>query len=136
MYFTSYVQDKRWDRGLVVSEFKEGRYQPPYPLSQNINATGEHYIDYLSYISADGSYWLFSSNREDPEKESCRIYVSFKDDSGQWDDPLNLSHFLNFDQDSRDPAISPDGKYLFFSSGENIYWVRSTVIDKIKKLQP
>jgi Tol biopolymer transport system component len=136
IYYTSYVQDKRWDRGIVMSKYENGAYQTPQLLPENINIPDPKTIDYLPYIAPDGSFLLFCSNRHDPENESCRIYISFKDEDGTWRNPLNLSYFLNFDQDSRDPALSADGKYLFFSSGENIYWVRSTVIDKIKTLQP
>ena len=134
MYYTSYVQDKKWDRGIMVSKFKDGEYQTPQPLREHINTPDMNTIDYLSFVSADGSFLLFSSNRHDTSKESCHIYVSFLDDAGNWGDPLDLSEFLYFHEDSRDPALSPDGKYLFFSSGENIYWVSTTVIDKIRSL--
>lgn len=135
IYYTSHIQGKRWDRGIVVSKFRNGAYQAPQPLPGMINVPDPETIDYLPFIAPDGSFLLFCSNRHDPENESCRIYVSFSDERKQWGEPLNLSEFLFFDRDSRDPLISPDGKYLFFSSGENMYWVKATVIDKIRKLK-
>ncbi|MCF7832757.1 MAG: hypothetical protein K9N05_04170 [Candidatus Marinimicrobia bacterium] len=133
MYFTSYVPEKRWNRGIVVSKFINGKYTEPVPLPETINTPDENTIDYLSYISPDGSYILFSSNRHDTSKESCSIYVCFKNRNKLWSKAINLSNYLGLNEDNRDPALTTDGKYLFFSSGENIMWVKTSVIRKCKR---
>lgn len=133
IFYTSYVPGKRWDRGIAMSKYMNGTYSDPIILPETINTPGSDAIDYLSYVSPDGSYLLFSSNRHDTSKESCSIYVSFKGRNGTWGPAKNLSHFLGHYEDTRDPAITADGKYLFFSSGENIMWVSSTVVTKCKR---
>jgi WD40-like Beta Propeller Repeat len=133
IYYSSYVQGKRWDRGILMSKFIKGKYSDPTPLPETINIPNKEAIDYLSYVSPDGSYILFSSNRHDTSKESCSIYVSYKDKNDSWGPAKNLSHFLGHFEDTRDPAISSDGKYLFFSSGKNIMWVKTSVIYKCKR---
>ena len=116
-----------------MSKFINGKYSDPAPLPETINAPGKYAIDYLSYVSPDGSYILFSSNRHDTSKESCGIYVSFKSKNGTWGPAKNLSRFLGHHEDTRDPKISADGKYLFFSSGNNIMWVKTSVVKKCKR---
>ncbi len=47
---------------------------------------------------------------------------------------IDLSLEMNFEKNScKFPYVSPDSKYMFFSSGENIYWVSAKIIDKLKK---
>ncbi len=132
IYYTGYVHGKRWDRGILRSKFEKGSYLSPEILSETINVIDTNAIDYTPYIAYDESYLLFCSNRHDVTKEHCRIYISFKGQDDRWSKPIDINSIMNFDYDSRDPYISPDGKYLFFSSGENIYWISSGILNKIK----
>ena len=132
MYYTSHVQGKKWERGIVWATWKNGQFVNAQPLPETINTPDINTIDYLPYISPDGSFILFASNRHDTSKETCRLYVSFKDERGIWSEAVDLNRKMMYFKDSRDPALSPDGKYLFFSSGENIMWVRSSIISKVK----
>lgn len=42
---------------------------------------------------------------------------------------------MNFTESSKFPYVTHDKKFLFFSSGENIYWIDSKILDieNIKK---
>lgn len=133
IYYTSYVQGKKWDRGIVYAKWKNGTFADPQPLPDPINTPDINTIDYLSFIAPDGSFILFCSNRYDTSKETCRLYVSFKNKNGIWSDAVDLNSIMGYTLDSRDPALSPDGKYLFFSSGRNIMWVSSDIIKKAKE---
>jgi hypothetical protein len=44
------------------------------------------------------------------------IYVSFKQEDDSWGTPKNLGENINSAASDWKPVISPDGKYLFFSS--------------------
>jgi len=86
-------------------------------------------LNYTPFIAPDESYLLFCSNRQNPEKELCHIYVSFKNKNGDWGNPVDLSLKMNFARSSKFPYISPDDKFLFFSSGKIIYWIDSKILD-------
>jgi len=51
---------------------------------------------------------------------------------------MNLNIEINYDYPCAFPYVSPDGKYLFFTSHDelnnesNIYWVNSSIIEKIR----
>ncbi len=129
VYYNGPVEGKRWNRGILRARFVNGQYQKPEILPASINLMDTRAVDYTPFIAPDESFLLFCSNRHDLSGESCRIYVSFRNDPDRWSDPVNLSDRIGFDGDSRDPALSPDRNYLFFSSGENIYWVSARILD-------
>jgi hypothetical protein len=131
IYYTGYVEGKRWNRGIIRSRFENGRYQNPEIFGEPINIIDTNAVDYTPFISEDESFLLFCSNRNDVTQEDCRIYICFKDSKDNWSEPININSIIGFDFDSRDPYVSPDQKYLFFSSGENIYWVSTKIFDNI-----
>ena len=132
IYYNGYVEGKRWNRGILRSRYENGKYQNPEILNEPINIIDTNAVDYTPFISKDESFLLFSSNRHNVTQEDCRIYICFRDSTDHWSNPININNITGFDSDCRDPYISPDQKYLFFSSGENIYWVSTNIIDDIK----
>jgi Tol biopolymer transport system component len=77
-------------------------------------------------IARDGSYIIF-----DTEDDISRLFVSFKDKDGSWGEAIDLTEH-GFEPDSRGAYISPDGKYLFFSYKDDIWWIDTKVIEKLK----
>lgn len=77
-------------------------------------------------IALDGSYIIF-----DTEAESSKMFVSFKDQNGNWRKAIDLTKH-GFEPDMRGAYISPDGKYLFFSYKGDIWWVDIKIIEQLK----
>ncbi|OGU61391.1 MAG: hypothetical protein A2V66_16075 [Ignavibacteria bacterium RBG_13_36_8] len=104
-----------WD--LYISHFSDGKYSPPEKYPSPINT---EFNEAAPYIVQDGSYILFNSNR--PHGQGIMsIFVSFKNEDGSWNEPINLREkfFSNPLCGDWGPVISPDGKYIFFSSFRN-----------------
>ncbi len=131
IYYTGHVKGKRWDRGILYAEYKDGKYLTPRILDKPINIINPTAVDYTPFIARDEKYLLFSSNRHNPTREHCLIYISFKDSESNWTNPVNLSNEIEFNEDSRDPYVSPDGKYLFFCSDKKIYWMDTKILDRL-----
>jgi len=127
LFYAGAVAGKLYNRGIYSSIYKNDKYQTPVLLAEPINIMDPQILDYTPFIAPDESYLLFSSNRQNPEQELCHIYISHKNETGDWSEPIDLSAKMNFTQSSKFPYISPDGKYLFFSSGKNFYWVSTDV---------
>ena len=61
--------------------------------------------------------------------------------NGKWSEPKNMGSAINSDEWEFAPALSPDGRFLFFTRRESfntlkpskIYWVDSKIIDQIKE---
>jgi Tol biopolymer transport system component len=125
---------------IVRSKFKNNIYLKPDTLPTCINM-GRYNSD--PYIAPDDSYLLFASRRLNDQVD---IYISFHDTlSDTWSEPVNMGELINKNLQpsylgiDRFPAISPDGKYLFFSryNGYNndcdVFWVSANIIDRLKE---
>lgn len=105
-------KDDNHDGNIYVSNFSNGKWSPMRKLNENINT--ESYETHAS-ISADGSKLYFASNREGGFGD-LDIYVSHKDEMGNWGPAVNLGENINTQFNENTPFITNDGKTLFFSS--------------------
>jgi len=122
------------DFGIYRAEFINGAYEKPELLPPSINAA-ETVLNRFPFIATDESYLLFSSYRLNNQQD---IFISFRLSDGTWTEAYNLGETINLDRGERFPAVSPDGKYLFFTrwvspDNEDVMWVSANVIDDIKK---
>jgi outer membrane protein OmpA-like peptidoglycan-associated protein len=87
------------------------------------------YVEYAPSISADGKVMVFQSDRSG----DYNLYESFKDEMGEWSNPVLLKGNINNHGDSTDliggPSLSYDGNFIcFFASfkgglgSEDIYY--------------
>ncbi len=129
IYFTGELEGVMFNRGIYNSRYVKGRYERPELLPGSINT---QYLDYTPFISPNESYLLFSSTRPSMEESNIRIYASFHNHDDSWTEPKNLNDAMNFNQPSRFPYLTPDGKFIIFQSGENYYWVSSKILDTCK----
>ncbi|MCP3998751.1 MAG: hypothetical protein GY722_27320, partial [bacterium] len=68
-----------------------------------------------SCISPDGDYVVFTSKRDEGLGDGD-LYVSFKLPDDTWTKARNLGAPVNTEHREFCPSVSPDGKYLFFTS--------------------
>ena len=85
-------------------------------------------------VAPDGHFLVFYSARGGISSD---LYVSFSDGNGGWKAPVKLGADFNSPNDEYGAHLSADGKYLFFtrhtSTGNSIYWVVTSAIDKLKQ---
>jgi len=107
VYFTSH------DMNICCSKCVDGKYMPPEKLGDNVNTPiGE----YNSYVSPDESYLIFTSHGWDKGAGRGDLFVCFMQKDGSWTKPVNMGLGVNSNVVDMCPSVSPDGKYLFFSS--------------------
>ena len=94
-----------------VKKSKRGTWNSPRPYGKNINTS---FYEGNAVLSADGETMYFVSERKGG-KGNGDIWMAEK--SGRdWNKPVNLGDSINTPFKETTPWISPDGKYLFFSS--------------------
>ena len=118
------------DSDLYCTRFIGGNYQAPEALPAVINTSNS---EFCPYIDPEDNFILFSSNRPD-SFGFHDIYISSKDESGNWTEPVNLGSEINTDNDEAFAFFSYDNLYFFFTTqhandlGYNPYWVDAEVI--------
>ncbi|MBK7133595.1 MAG: hypothetical protein IPH69_12470 [Bacteroidales bacterium] len=98
-------------------------------LGRPLNTEGDN-LDF--FVSGDESYMIVTNRPQ--------LAVSFRKNDGTWTNPQNFGKDINFGLGSWGPWVTPDNKYLFYSTGTKpdysdvaVYWVRiDSVIDSLK----
>ncbi|MGB0523064.1 MAG: OmpA family protein [Flammeovirgaceae bacterium] len=85
----------------------------PKKMNKNINTK---YVETSASYSFDGSKLYFVSDRPDLTKGGADIFVSERDEDGEWGEPKNLGFTINTTYDEDGVYIHPDGKTMYFSS--------------------
>lgn len=102
---------------LWWSEFKNGKYQKPQNLGNNINSkSGE----WGSCVSPNGNFIIFENSGK-PQNQSAAgdLYIAFKE-NGKWQKPIHFMNKLNSIGSDLSPKIHGDTFY-FASNRENNY---------------
>lgn len=132
LYFHSKKHKGKGGLDIFKSEFNDGNYSEPENLGDAINSRGN---ESDVFVAGDESYLIFSSDDRSEGYGSGDLYISFQDENGNWSEAVNMGQDINSEEMEYCPKVSPDGKYLFFSSYRddtaNIYWVDAKIIDII-----
>lgn len=137
LYFMGYLEGQWINIGIYRAELINGDYAKPELLPPSIN-TLNGVRNWTPYIAPDESYLIFCSTRGLPASDQGDLYISFRQPDGSWTDPVSLGEPINTKEMERFPAVSPDGKYLFFTrdtpgSDEDVYWVSAKIIDRLRE---
>jgi hypothetical protein len=131
LYFNS-QREGRGTNNIFRSALQDGVYGPAEKLPAPINS---EYREFDAYVSVDEDVIVYSSERPGGYGGSD-IYVSFVDENGDWAIPQNLGGEVNSSASEYGAMPSPDGRYLFFTSGrtgdENIFWISMQVVDALR----
>jgi Tol biopolymer transport system component len=109
LYFTSDRNGTSFD--VYRSRLVDGKYQEAESLGPAVN-DGRYTIE--AFVAPDESYILLGSFAQD-SLGNADLYISYNK-NGVWSKPVNLGSTINTRARDYSPRISPDGKYLIFSS--------------------
>ena len=114
--------------GICRFRSVNGKYSEREHLRGGVNSPkpGAH-----PCISPDESYLVFDSKRSENPEDSD-LFVSFRRLDGAWGDAVNLGPHINTPSSDICASLSPDGKFLFYQSRGDIYWVSTRIIDELK----
>ena len=97
---------------IYISVYENKRWNPAVSLGKPINS---RYYEANAAFSPDGNSIYFSSNRKE-SLGGMDIFRSDKQEDGTWGEPVSLGPGINTILNEDVPAVSPDGKRLYFSS--------------------
>jgi hypothetical protein len=131
IYFSSNrgaSKNRQHDFNIYSAEFKSRTFQKPKLLGDSIN-TRAYEADV--FVSPDESFIIFCSIREEGYGQGD-LYISFKDDYDNWSKAKNMGSVINTEGHELCPFVTQDGKYFFYTSNQDIYWVDAAIINSHK----
>jgi len=116
--------------GIVVFQrLVDGVYTPPD------TARGGIYVpDGAAHpcIAPDESFIIFDSWREGTLGQAD-LFMCVRQEDGSWGDAIHLPAGINTAGENIAATLSPDGKYLFFTTNNDIYWVSTDALAPLMK---
>jgi Tol biopolymer transport system component len=133
-YFDTFTP-KTMDTPIRYSRSINGKYELPKSLGPQF---GIGRYNAHPFIAPDESYIIFDSVREEGYGRSD-LYISFRAADDSWGPALNLGDKINTAHSEKNPSLSPDGKFLFFSLRKKrgnedvtINWVDAQIIETLR----
>ena len=127
MFFSS--NRKNYDFDIYQSRFLNGAFQTPTPLGDSINTL---FYEGDVFVDPNETYLIFCAQKPEGYGRGD-LYISFKKKDGNWSESRNMGPKINSKGHELCPFVSKDGKYLFYASNGDIYWVDAQIIQDIKK---
>lgn len=117
---------------IYFLEYVNVRYKEPVNLGGDLNT---EYHEWDTCIAQDESYMIYCSMMPGGQGEDD-LYISFREENGSWGRPIHMGNEINSDKSENRPYVSPDGKYLFYTSNvrgsRDIYWVDTRVFESLR----
>jgi Tol biopolymer transport system component len=115
LYFTSDRKNGEFD--IYRSKLVGGKYQAAEDLGPTINGEGIWSLEAL--VAPDESYLLIGSFGRQPSFGNSDLFISYNQ-HGVWTKPKNLGPVINTPAREYSPRISPDGKWLIYTSEQGM----------------
>ena len=115
--------DNIYASGLIRLRFVEGKYLEQEKLTPDIKGLSP-------FVARDESFILFAKRQQ--QGYASDLFITFSNPDGTWGDPISLGERINTSAKESNPSISPDGKFMFFGRAEDIFWVRTDFIEKLR----
>lgn len=131
MYFSSNrnTEEHSNDYNIYSSKNVNGEFQTPVKLGNTIN-TDAYEADV--FVAPDESYLIFSAERPSDSFGRGDLYISFRHTDGSWTKAKNVGKEINGQRSEYCPFVTTDGKYFFYTKENDIWWVDTRFIDRLR----
>jgi len=133
LYFSSSRKSGKGKSDLYSAKLENGIYQKAMLLKGAVNTV---YREGDVFISPDECFLIVSSSDRPDTFGKGDLYISFRNEDDEWSKAVNLGKAVNTDSHDYCPMLSPDGKYLFYSSKkrgqDDVYWINAKIINDFK----
>ena len=112
LYFTAAYKNGIGKEDIYIARFNNGKYEEPVALDSAVNSKT---YEFNAFVSPDESFIIFSSFGRNDDLGGGDLYMSVKDEKGEWRPAKHLS-ILNTKRIDYCPFVSNNKKILFFTS--------------------
>ncbi|MEM9313788.1 MAG: hypothetical protein AAGA95_04115 [Pseudomonadota bacterium] len=130
LYFSATRDDTLGQRDSYRAQYENGAFGTPVNLGPGVNSE-MHEGDI--FVSPDESYIIHVSSDRPGGLGGADLYISFKQADGNWGQGIHMRGGINSSEADYCPAVTPDGKYFFFTQGEDLMWVDAGIIESYRE---
>lgn len=112
-----------YEDGVIRFPFLHGKYGPAERLSPPVKGM-------FPFIARDESLIVLSDRP--PGRPDADLFVSFRLGDGAWTRPVSLGGAINSRDYEGNSFVTADGRYLFFSRKQDIFWVSAKAIEELR----
>ncbi len=129
LYFSAVRDDTLGRRDSYRAAYVNGEFETPVNLGPGINSDVD---EGDIYVSPDESYIIHVASDRPDSIGGGDLYISFKQEDGTWSAGVNMGPEINTPGIDYCPMVTPDGKYFFFTRGDDIMWVDAKILDNYR----
>ena len=129
LYFSAAREDSVGGRDSYRAPALDGNFGDPVRLGAGVNT--EHDEGDI-FVSPDESYLIHVSSGREDGLGGADLYVSFRQEDGSWGDGIHLGDGINSPQADYCPMVTPDGRWFFFTQGDDVMWMDAAVIERYR----
>lgn len=129
LYFSASAEGGFGDKDIYRAPMVDGVHQTPENVGPVINTAG---TDHTPFIAPDESYLIFASRGHAPADGRFHLYISYRDPDGGWLPPQILDSVTRSLFEPLCPAVTPDGRFMFFVASGDIWWVKADFIEAMR----
>lgn len=140
LYFTARPYEDHVLAEIYEVSISSNEFGAPRSIGSGVNT--RNHTENEPAVAPDGSYLVFySAGRPDNLSTEMLgdLYVSFRNADGNWQEAIRIDEPINSTGEENWPRISPDGRFLFFSSNRrsgvemsDLYWVSTRALDQYR----
>ncbi|MEM7431960.1 MAG: hypothetical protein AAF351_08470 [Pseudomonadota bacterium] len=130
LYFSAVRDDTLGARDSYRSQYADGEFGEPVNLGPAINSEVD---EGDIYVSPDESYMIHVSAIRPDSLGQGDLYISFRQEDGSWGQDIHMGDAINSPEIDYCPMVTPDGKYFFYTQGEDVLWVDAAIIDSYRE---
>lgn len=111
IYFTRVMEGQ--DEDIVLCRRQNNIYLPAVSLPGTVNSKG---AEFNAFVDPDEAYVLFTGYRREGNLGQGDLFISYRNAEGGWGQAINFGNKINGPGLTYCPYVTPDKKYLFFST--------------------
>jgi len=136
LYFHSAGHPGLGESDIFRAAVSGDSYSIPENLGPSVNSEAS---EFDPFVAPDQSFLIFSSTRKGGFGGGD-LHISFRNEDGSWTRAANLGGEVNTSATDYCPKVTPDGRYLFYTSrstGEgDVYWVDARILERYRPRTP
>ena len=113
VYFCARLKESIGGEDIFRSRWVDGKYTPPENPGEAIN-TKE--AEFNAFVAPDESYIIYTTTGRGPGQGGGDLWINFRQPEGTWSPAVNMGENVNSTALEYCPFVTPDGKFLFFTS--------------------